>query len=348
MTFGSPLPYLTAAPASGHRLFKITPRLWAATLLAGWALISASCSTTAPRVATAPRPEDMVQDDVVKLQIHLDNQSFGPGIVDGREGEFTKKALARYNIAHGLAGDAFPDLGSIEAYTTYTVTADDVSKIGVQGGSPSVVVLQKTQPYTSLTELLAERFHTSKAFVARLNPGVNVDAAPAGASLTVPNVARPLFVTEIPATSKTARVQDPALANRFIVVDLRVKMLEVYDAEGGPLIAAFPITPGSSEHPAPQGDWKIVGITTFPWYRWDEGVLKRGERTEDFYNLPPGPNSPVGVVWMGLNRPGVGIHGTSTPETIGRSGSHGCIRLSNWDAAALRPLVTAGVRVRIQ
>lgn len=297
---------------------------------------------------TVPRPVDLGLDEVVKLQVFLDSQHFGPGIIDGREGEFTKKALARYNLAHGLREDAFPNLGGVEPYTTYTITADDLSKLGTQAGSPAEVALQKGQPYTSLTELLAERFHTSKAFVARLNAGVVVDSLPPGAPVTVPNVAQPLYVSEIPATAKTARVQNPALAGRFIVVDLRQKMLHLYESEGGPLLAAFPITPGSTEHPAPQGDWKIVGITTFPWYRWDDGVLKRGERTENFHNLPPGPNSPVGVVWMGLDRPGIGIHGTSTPETIGRSGSHGCIRLSNWDAASLRPMVTAGVRVRIE
>ncbi|MEZ0385742.1 MAG: L,D-transpeptidase family protein [Verrucomicrobium sp.] len=332
-------------PSSARRNRRFIQPLLAATVATAWMLIGASCAT-GPAGGTTARPADMGEADGVKLQVFLDSQSFGPGIVDGREGEFTKKALARYNAAHGLAADAFPNLRSIEPYTTYTISAEDRSKLGSQAGSPAEVALQKSQPYTSLTELLAERFHTSKAFVAKLNPGKNVDSLPAGESVTVPNVARPLYVTEIPTTSATARVQNPALAGRSIRVFLRERMLEVQ--EGGQVLAAFPITPGSSEHPAPAGEWKIVGITTFPWYRWDQGVLQRGERTEDFYNLPPGPNSSVGVVWMGLNRPGVGIHGTSTPETIGRSGSHGCIRLANWDAAVVRQMVTAGSKVVIE
>ena len=88
--------------------------------------------------------------------------------------------------------------------------------------------------------------------------------------------------------------------------------------------------------------WKILGIATLPWFRHDEGVLNFGVRTDDYFNLPPGPNNPVGILWMGLNKPGIGIHGTNNPETIGRAGSHGCIRMANWDAAKIKDLVTVG------
>ncbi len=134
--------------------------------------------------------------------------------------------------------------------------------------------------------------------------------------------------------------------SRRVVVDLQQKFLHV--EENGRTLAAFPITPGSSEHPAPIGEWRIVGSVPWPWYRHDEGVLSRGERTDDFYNLPPGPNSPVGILWAGLNRPGVGIHGTPVPDTIGRAGSHGCIRLANWDAATFHTLVGKGTPVTIR
>jgi lipoprotein-anchoring transpeptidase ErfK/SrfK len=88
-------------------------------------------------------------------------------------------------------------------------------------------------------------------------------------------------------------------------------------------------------------------MATMPWFRHDEGVLNHGVRTNDFYNIPPGPNNPVGVLWMGLNKPGIGIHGTNNPETIGRAGSHGCIRTANWDAARLKDLVSPGTKVTI-
>jgi lipoprotein-anchoring transpeptidase ErfK/SrfK len=123
-------------------------------------------------------------------------------------------------------------------------------------------------------------------------------------------------------------------------------MLQVQ--QDGIAIAAFPITPGSSAHPAPVGEWRVVGAVPWPWYRYDDGVLSRGERTDDFHNLPPGPNNPVGILWAGLNRPGVGIHGTPVPDTIGRAGSHGCIRLSNWDAATFHSLIGKDTPVTIR
>ena len=104
---------------------------------------------------------------------------------------------------------------------------------------------------------------------------------------------------------------NPALAAREIFIDIRENFLEV--REGDKLVAEFPITPGSKTLPAPQGIWKILGIAVLPWFRHDEGVLMHGVRTNDFYNIPPGPNNPVGILWMGLNKPGIGIHGTNNP-----------------------------------
>jgi lipoprotein-anchoring transpeptidase ErfK/SrfK len=99
--------------------------------------------------------------------------------------------------------------------------------------------------------------------------------------------------------------------------------------------------------PAPIGTWKIVGVAVWPWFRYDEGMLNYGVRTASYYNLPPGPNNLVGVLWMGLNKTGIGIHGTNNPETIGRAASHGCIRLANWDAARVKDLVSTGNTVII-
>jgi lipoprotein-anchoring transpeptidase ErfK/SrfK len=90
-----------------------------------------------------------------------------------------------------------------------------------------------------------------------------------------------------------------------------------------------------------------VGIATMPWFRWDEAMLNHGERSENYYNLPPGPRNPVGIAWIGLNKIGIGIHGTNSPDTIGRAGSHGCIRLANWDAARVIDQVTDGMTVKI-
>src|SRR5205823_5773254 len=138
---------------------------------------------------------------------------------------------------------------------------------------------------------------------------------------------------------------NPAFANRKIWIDTREGFLEIF--ENDRLIAEFPITLGSKTLPAPKGVWIMHGAATMPCFRHDEGVLQHGVRTSDFHMLPPGSNNPVGVLWMGLNKPGIGIHGTNNPETIGRAGSHGCIRMANWDAARIKDLVSVGNTVTI-
>jgi lipoprotein-anchoring transpeptidase ErfK/SrfK/uncharacterized protein YceK len=284
------------------------------------------------------------RDHNVQLQIFLDQEHFGPGVIDGSLGEFTSKALSRYNEAHGLPAGAQPDVSILLPYTTYTVTPEDVATLGEMAIEPVDIATQKRLPYTTLPELVAERFHTTVGFLAELNPGQNLSTLAPGSTLTVPNVARPFRADKFPSTYPAP--SGAAASRRVVLVDLSARMLEV--REGARLVAAFPITPGSTEHPAPVGQWKIVGAVPWPWYRYDEGVLKRGERTADFFHFAPGVNSPVGILWAGTNRPGVGIHGTPNPDTIGRAGSHGCIRLANWDAATFYTLIAKGTPVTIR
>ncbi len=298
------------------------------------------CATRGP----VPVPFRGPDEETLKLQIFLDSKNFGPGVVDGRNGEFTRKALALYRSANGLPPDTPVDTSGISAYTTHTVEAKDLSALGTMAEAPAEIARQSKLPYTKLGELLAERFHTTAGFLRYINPGINIDALAAGESLQVPNVRRPFRFDRFP--SQYAAGSGSAGRNVRVVVDVTERMLQVMDDNG--TLAAFPITPGSSQHPAPQGEWRIVGAVPWPWYRYDEGVLKQGVRTDDFYNYPPGPNSPVGILWAGLNKPGVGIHGTSNPDTIGRAGSHGCIRLSNWDAAIFHTLVRKGTTVSIR
>lgn len=285
------------------------------------------------------------EEQTLKRQIFLDGEGFGPGVVDGQDGEFTRQAALLYQQAKGLSPDALNQLEqNIRTRTDYSVTEKDLSALGTMESEPAAQSQQEKLPYTSLAELLAERFHTTEAFLQKLNPGSDLNSLSPGTRITVPNVRRPFRYDRFPSTYP-APSGDTAGA-RQVIVDVRDKVLQVF--ENGKLIAAFPITPGSSQHPAPAGEWRVVGSVPWPWYRYDDGVLKRGERTDDFYNLPPGPNSPVGILWAGLNRPGIGIHGTSFPDTIGRAGSHGCIRLSNWDAATFHTLVAKGTAVTIR
>lgn len=315
-------------------------RFFQAALCSVTALVAASCSSMGPMV---PSFSPEARDRAVKVQIFLDSKRFGPGVVDGKPGEFTRKALAVYRQANGLPDGWVPDVENMQAFTTYTVTSRDLGAFGPMASEPEEMARLKRLPYEHLLELLSERYHTTQTFIRELNPGVDVNSLPAGAQVRVPNIQSPLRIHDFPGSY-------PALAsgaaNRHVIVDIQYRMLQV--RQGETILAAFPITPGSEEHPAPVGEFRITGAVPYPWFRYDEGVLKRGERTETFYNLPPGPNSPVGILWAGLNRPGIGIHGSPTPDTIGRAGSHGCIRLSNWDAAVFRTLVNKGTRVTIR
>jgi lipoprotein-anchoring transpeptidase ErfK/SrfK len=284
---------------------------------------------------------------VTRLQIFLDQQNFGPGIIDGRWGEFTGKALVHYARAHNLQvtpaiyGELPLDT-VYPIYTQYTFTPADEKTVGEVPTRPPEEAKMKRMPYPSLLDFLEERYHCSPDFIQKLNPGMNLDALKAGVTVRVPNV-EPFKLEDI---KERTLPKNPAFADRTVYVNTKDKMLDLYD--GKSLIAAFPITPGSKTLPAPPGIWEIVGIVTLPQFRWDEEMLEHGRRSADAYEIPAGPKNPVGVLWCGLDKIGIGIHGTNTPETIGRAGSHGCIRLANWDAIRFSKMVTAGDTVTIQ
>lgn len=295
-----------------------------------------------------PRAEPVQEREIVtRLQIYLDQRNFGPGKIDGRWGEFTGKALMRYQKSAGLPVDgkweSVPDLLQISPiFTRYTLRDIDFKQVGNVPRQPLEQAKMKRMPYADIIEFLGEKFHSDRDFIVKLNFDRSMSNLKPGDVIRVPNV-EPFLIETMKESGGLPEV--PIFLMRSVHIDTREKMLEL--REGDKLIAAFPITPGSSSHPAPSGTWKIVGIATLPWFRWDKGVLDRGVRTDNFYNIPAGPNCPVGVLWCGLNKPGIGIHGTNTPDTIGRSGSHGCIRLANWDAAKFASMVTKGMTVKI-
>ena len=285
------------------------------------------------------------EESATRLQIFLDNSDFGPGKIDGKMGEFFRKALISYKHAHSM-----PKTGAVDnwlldqvpvTYTTYTVRPDDEKFIGAIPGTHAEQAKLKWLPYTSMLEYVAERYHSAEEFIQKLNPGKNWDHLAPGEELKVPNV----LPFEVEKYTEQQLKPNPAFAARKIFVDTKERLLEVFDNDQ--LVCVFPITPGSQTLPAPVGTWKILGAAVWPWFRYDEAMLHHGVRSNDFYNLPPGPNNLVGVLWMGLNKPGIGIHGTNNPETIGRAASHGCIRLANWDAARIKDLVSVGNTVII-
>ena len=302
-----------------------------------------------PRPRPAPTPmialPNYDEATSVRLQIFLDNHGFGPGKIDGKMGEFFRKALISYKKANGMDLNGAVDQSLLdevpEPYIRYSIRPEDMKFVGATASKPSEQAKLKALNYGSVLELVCERYHAAEDFIRQINPGINFDRLQPGDTLNVPNV-QPF---EIEKLSEGFMPDNPALAARKVVIDTHERFLEIH--EGDKIIAEFPITPGSSTLPAPIGSWKIVGIATLLWFRHDEGVLNAGVKSDTFFNLPAGPNNPVGVLWMGLNKPHVGVHGTNNPETIGRAASHGCIRTANWDAARIKDLVTKGCVVEI-
>jgi len=287
-------------------------------------------------------------EPILRVQIFLDRQLFGPGKVDGRPGEFTLKALHRYQRLQGLPEtDLEPnnlDLSSVqELYTNYTIREEDLKFIGEVPKQPSEQCKKKYLPYETLEEFLTERFHCSETILEAVNGVKKMTNLKPGDVVSVPNV-EPFRLEDLNPIAGLPDV--PEFHTRIIHIDTKEKMLDLYDEDR--LLASFPITPGSGHLATPPGKWRILGIAQMPTFRWDASVLEYGIRSDHFYELPFGPNNPVGVMWIGLNRPGIGVHGTNNPQTIGRSASHGCMRTANWDVARLSKMITKEMTVIIE
>lgn len=268
--------------------------------------------------------------DPLALQVFLDRQGFSPGVIDGKPGRNTDRALAQLLAARSAAGcEALSSLGLDPTQTTteYPITSEDVT--GPFVPVPEQLVQQAALPqlgYSSAIERIAERFHTSPALLEKLNPGLNWEA---GTSLVVPNV-EPFDerVKPQPATP-------PAAAR--IEVDTTGTLRAV--RRDGTVIFVAPVSSGSEHDPLPVGTWKVTGVSWLPKFHYNPKLFWDAEATDVKSTIQPGPNNPVGVVWIDINVPHYGIHGTPEPTRIGYTQSHGCVRMTNWDAARLAALV---------
>ena len=285
----------------------------------------------------------------LRIQIYLDENNFGPGYLDGKIGEYGKKAASVYNQIHGVPVTNYyriieaskkrvPDL-----YTTYTLKEGDL-KFVTPGlpAKPQDQARAKYMGYRSLLEFAAERFHTSDEFLQKIN-GSSLYALKPGDTVKVPNVTP--FELENWAKNVRFKAEGEAVGHS-VVVDIRARVAIFFNAENKPF-ASFPITPGRPKF-IQFGEWKVTNMVSTPTFRWDKSMLENGKRSDQFYELPLGPNSPVGIMWCGTSRSGIGLHGTATPHTIGRAESAGCIRLANWDAVRLPTLLRPGARVIIR
>lgn len=273
--------------------------------------------------------------DVAALQILLDRGGSSPGVIDGRFGSNVDRAIAAYRRLTGknlkstdtaLIKQLLAETGG-DPFTTYTLTAEDVAGPFVASVPEDYGKKAKMErlSFTSVAEMIAERFHMDENYLKAINPEANFNRV--GTIISVANVGQNV-------TAKVAR----------ITADKAQKQVLAYDAYNK-LVAAYPATIGSAATPSPTGTHAVSRIAFNPEYTYNPKInFKQGDN-DKVLTIPPGPNGPVGSIWIALDKPTYGVHGTPEPSKIGKTESHGCVRLTNWDAAELAKLVTAGVTV---
>jgi lipoprotein-anchoring transpeptidase ErfK/SrfK len=279
-----------------------------------------------------PTPAPVPSPAIIRLQVLLDRAGASPGVIDGYDGDNVRKALYAFELMHGLPADGAVDPDVIAALETggpvigsYTITPEDGSAIVPEIPSDYAEMAKlKFLGYTSVAEEMGERFHMDIDLVKALNPGVELVA---GQSILVaaygPDV-----------TGEVARIE----------ADKTLRQVRAYDMEGR-LIAAYPATIGSEDNPSPTGTHLVEGVAKMPTYTYNPKInFQQGDNTS-VLTIPPGPNGPVGSMWIDLSEPTFGIHGTPSPSRIDKTGSHGCVRLTNWDANELALMVKPGVPV---
>jgi lipoprotein-anchoring transpeptidase ErfK/SrfK len=273
---------------------------------------------------------------ILALQICLDRRGFSPNAMDGQYGPKTHTALKLYCEANALPppresdalkayGAYFP--GESDLFTTLTVTADNLDEIISVPATPAGKAKLKRLGYSSVKEMFAELGHVTEHTLARLNPGIDWNRVAPGTEITIPEVSPVAFGGKA----------------SYLKVSLSSFLLSAHSADGR-VITAFPCSIAKNKSALPPvGMLKITTTVPAPNYTYTpEGAKKQR------HIFPPGPNNPVGTVWLGLSRPGYGIHGCPEPERIGRAESHGCFRLANWNAEKLFELVSSGTRVFVE
>jgi lipoprotein-anchoring transpeptidase ErfK/SrfK len=328
----------------GKLIFREFPRAVLPLLLALPLVVSAADDTVvAPPAAPVAGVADVVQGagvadaaeaaSVLRAQVLLDRLHFSPGEIDGVAGSNVAKAVRGFQRSQGLDAS-----GELDAATWTALEADavptlvDYTLLPADVAGPFVLaprdMIEKSKlpalGFASVGEALGERFHASPKLLRALNPGKALDRA--GEVIRVPNI------DGAPALAKADKV----------VVDKSELVVELLDA-AGKVYAQFPVSAGSRRDPLPLGDWKINGVARDPVFNYNPALFWDGDPTHSKATLQPGPNNPVGVAWIDLSKPHYGIHGTPEPSRIGKTESHGCIRMTNWSVMLLAEAVSPGM-----
>ncbi|MBL7134242.1 MAG: L,D-transpeptidase family protein [Phycisphaerae bacterium] len=306
------------------RLARI-PAAWLTALL--WAMLAAA--------GAAPAAEEMSLAQRLAWQIALDRVCFSPGIIDGKIGPKTQLATREFQRVRRLSVTGTLDAATAKllgadparAATYHTITPDDVRQVGPVPAGWVAKSEASRLPYPSLDQLVAERYHCSRKLLATLNPGCDLSRLAAGDKLIVPLI---------------DPQAEPTPADR-LEVDTSAKVIRAL--AGDRLVALFHCSVAARHSKVPTRPARVTGITENPTYRFDPSMWPEVKGIDRVLIIPPGPRNPVGLCWIALSLRGYGIHGSPAPEMIGKTGSHGCFRMTNWDALRLGRMVKAGTPV---
>ena len=278
-----------------------------------------------------PKPRGAEATDMLPTQVLLDRAGFSPGEIDGRGGRNTQNAIAAFEKATGTTMADAIAATTDPPTISYTITPEDAAAPTVPNIPEDMMEKAKLKrlDYSSLVEMLAERFHASPAVLKRLNPTAKFAA---GEQITVPNV------------NVVSDAEGKPLPNIQVRVSKGASTLQVIDGTGKVLMHA-PVTSGSQHDPLPIGSWTVTAVARNPSFNYNPDLFWDADPKHAKAKIPPGPNGPVGLVWIDISKPHYGLHGTPEPGTVGHTSSHGCVRLTNWDALKLASMVGKGTKV---